>query len=332
MEENLIPNGKAGGDARAKKLTPEQRSEIARRAAAAKWGTPISRHEGILKVGGWQMPCWVLENEKRIISQRAFMEVVGMRYSSTMPFKERVAELLDYNNRRPASVVEILHAIDNPIKFLTAEQFTAFGYEGGLIVDFCNAVLLARRMGAITGAALMYAEAAERLISSVAKVGIDALIDEATGYQEVRDKEALLDKYLRHEFSAWAKRFPNEFYEQLFRLKGWEWKGMKINRPSCVGSYTNDLVYSRLEVGLLKELQVRNPWLVEKGKRDGYHHTLLTEDFGVPRLAQHLHTLITIMKGFGDKKWERFIEFVDRTLPRKGDSVQMLMEFSDLTD
>jgi hypothetical protein len=30
--------GKKGGKARAEKLTPEQRSEIARKAAAARWG------------------------------------------------------------------------------------------------------------------------------------------------------------------------------------------------------------------------------------------------------------------------------------------------------
>ncbi len=32
--------GKRGGTARAKKLTPEQRSEIARKGAASRWRTP----------------------------------------------------------------------------------------------------------------------------------------------------------------------------------------------------------------------------------------------------------------------------------------------------
>jgi len=82
-----------------------------------------------------------------------------------------------------------------------------------------------------------YRNAAERsrvFLNIFAKIGIIALIDEATGYQEVRDKNALqeiLDKYLRKEYAAWAKRFPDEFYIEMFRLKGWKWKGMK--KPAC---------------------------------------------------------------------------------------------------
>lgn len=46
--------------------------------------------------------------------------------------------------------------------------------------------------------------------------------------------------------TEWAKRFPDEFYKQICRLKGWQWRGMKVNRPSVVAQYTTDLVYERL--------------------------------------------------------------------------------------
>ena len=68
----------------------------------------------------------------------------------------------------------------------------------------------------------------EILAPALARVGIIALIDEATGYQEIRDRQALqqiLDKYLLKEYAAWAKRFPDEFYKQIFKLRGWEWRG-----------------------------------------------------------------------------------------------------------
>jgi len=84
----------------------------------------------------------------------------------------------------------------------------------------------------------LIAERAEILLRGLAHVGIIALIDEATGYQTIRDREALqaiLDAYLRKELAAWAKRFPDEFYEQMFRLRGWRWKGMKVNRPPGSG-------------------------------------------------------------------------------------------------
>lgn len=333
MSEENSPKGRAGGEERARKLSPERRREIARKAGAARWKIPCASHDGKLNLGGWKnIPCWVLDDERRIISQRSFMEVIGMGSGTKTPIGERVSQILDPRNLRSDSATALVKEVDHPIKFLTTESLTSYGYDGEIIVNFCNAVLYARRVGNLTGATLDYADQAERLLVAVAKTGIAALIDEATGYQEIRDRralEVLLDKYLLHEFSAWAKRFPDEFYQEIFRLKGWEWMGMKVNRPSCVGRYTNDLVYKRLEVGILNELRLRNPWIPEQKRRAGYHHCLLTENLGVPALAQHLHTVITIMRGFGPGKWDRFLEFLDQTLPRKGDSVQMLLEIGE---
>lgn len=106
------------------------------------------------------------------------------------------------------------------------------------------------------------AKIANILVRGFATVGITALVDEASGYQQIRDRyalQALLDKYLLQEFAAWAKRFPDDFYKEIFRLRKWQWKGMKINRPSVVGRYTNDIVYERLAPGILDELRERNP-------------------------------------------------------------------------
>jgi len=84
------------------------------------------------------------------------------------------------------------------------------------------------------------------MIRALAHVGIIALVDEATGYQEVRNKEALqalLDAFLQKEFAAWAKRFPDEFYKEIFRLRSCEWNRLSVRRPMWVGKLTNDVVY-----------------------------------------------------------------------------------------
>jgi len=321
-------NQSKGGEARRDKLSPEVRSDIARKAAAARWNLPTATHGGELNIAGWAMSCYNLADGRRLISQRGFMDIIDMR--GRKDIGQRIAGMLEDSALKNARINKLVLDTQNPVKFMTPNSIMAFGYEDRLIIDFCRALLDQRRLKVLPAYALQYADAAEKFISALAGVGIAALIDAATGFEKIRDKkalEALLDRYLRHEFSAWAKRFPDEFYEQIFRLKGWSWKGMKVNRPSCVGSYTNDLVYSRLEIGILEELQVRNPWLPEKKSREGYHHTLLTEDFGVPALAQLLHTEITIMRGFGPGKWTNFKEFLDLTLPKKDKSVQLLMGF-----
>jgi hypothetical protein len=151
----------------------------------------------------------------------------------------------------------------------------------------------------------------------LAIVGITALVDEATGYQEVRDRralEAILDKFLRKELAAWAKRFPDEFYQQIFRLKKWEWKGMSVNRPGVVGKYTNDLVYERIAPGILDELKRLNP-KDERGRRKSAHHQWLTEDIGHPALAQHVYALIGFMRV--SEEWDVFYRMVQRAFPKK---------------
>jgi hypothetical protein len=159
----------------------------------------------------------------------------------------------------------------------------------------------------------------------LATVGIIALIDEATGYQQVRDRLALqkiLDAYLLKELAAWAKRFPDEFYIELFRLRNWQFKGMIIKRPGYVGRLTNDLVYERLAPGILKELQARNP-VTETGHRRHRHHQWLTHDIGHPALSQHLYATVALMKA--SKDWHSFMMLIDRALPKKSGQIPLLL-------
>ncbi len=324
-----------GGKARAEKLSPEKRKEIASAAAAVRWKTPVASHSGSLKIGPWaNIQCFNVEIDgeaKRMISQASFMDIVGV-VGSGRAGANRIGMLLDNPLMPPKKTSGIIKAIQNPVKLITDNRLMIYAYDSILVVEYCKAMMEARRNSALPDWAVGYAEACERVVISLAGVAIAALIDEATGFQLVRERNALaalLDRYLRNEFSAWAKRFPDDFYQELFRLRGWEWKGMKVNRPQCVGNDTKDLVYSRLEVGILKELEIKNPWIPEKNRRVGYHHSLLTDDFGVPALAQHLHTIITIMRGFRDGQWSRFKEFLDVTMPKKGDSVQFLLDLDD---
>lgn len=222
---------------------------------------------------------------------------------------------------------DIKLVLDEPLKFLTKTGLTSFGYTGEAVVDYCRAILKARQSGYFDGPSFSaYATQAEMLVSSVAKVGIVALIDEATGHQDNRQRDDLqkhLERYLKKEFAAWAKRFPDEFYQEMFRLRGWKWQGMKINRPQCVGTYTNDIIYSRLTPGLLKELQELNP-ANEEGLRHHRHHQHLTFDIGHPHLQQHLYAVLGFMRACNS--WGPFIGMLDRSFPRIGDTYALALD------
>ena len=165
-------------------------------------------------------------------------------------------------------------------------------------------------------------DACDMLSRGLQRLGIIGLVDEATGFQASRDREALqemLDRFLRHELAAWAKRFPDEFYEHIFRLRGWKWHGRSKNPPQVVAAYTQDIVYARLAPQILDELEKRNP--IEGGRRKGAHHQLLTEDVGHPALAQHLHAVVTLMRV--SKTWTQFKLMLDIAHPKRGDTLQL---------
>jgi hypothetical protein len=205
-----------------------------------------------------------------------------------------------------------------------------------LFVDICNAYVSAQKDGLFTdnkGRVIpkwtrqyYTADKLLRLMSAFAKIGIIGLIDEITGYQEVRDKaalQALLDKFLLPDYAKWAKRFPDEFYILMFKLKGWQWKGMKVNRPSIVGKYTNDLVYERLAPGILEELRQRNP-PDEHGRRKAKHQQWLTEDIGHPALQRHLTMLIGFERA--SSNWGMFYRMVQRALPKMKEQMPLPFE------
>ncbi len=245
------------------------------------------------------------------------MVAIGMAAHSRIPLAERVSQVLDPRNTRSDSAVALIYALEHPIRFYTKENVDAFGFDGEIIIDFCRAVLYARRVGHLAGAALDYADQAERLLVSIGKTGIAGLIDEATGYQEVRAKDALakiLEQYVAKELQLWTKTFPEEFYKEIFRLRKWDWFNPKrFTRPSVFGHWTNDFVYDRLAPGVREELCARNPKL-ETGRRKDKHHQWLTGDIGHPQLRAHLDGVIRILRG--SRSWGEFRNFLDRFYPK----------------
>jgi hypothetical protein len=140
-----------------------------------------------------------------------------------------------------------------------------------------------------------------------------------TGAEETRQRDALqkiLDKYLRKEYAAWARCFPMEFYEELFRLKGWVLDKKTMKMPGVVGRYTNDLIYDRLAPGILEELQKKNPVIPELGRRRTKHHQWLTEEIGHPSLDKHFNGVMALMRA--NTNWDNFKRGVERAYPRIG--------------
>jgi hypothetical protein len=330
------PRGRAkGGIARAEALTKEERQAIARKAAEARWGSGVPRatHSGAIDIGNLQIPVFVLEDGTRVVTQRGMQTTIGMSTGGSTTGAHRLAQFVEKIELKSTSSNDLSARLRSPILFMPVHGGRpAYGYEATTLIDFCEFLLSARDSGGILTPKQTetYAAAADIIIRAFAKVGIIAVIDEATGYQEIRPKDALqayLEQIIRKELAAWAKKFPDEFYENIYKLKGWPWPGMKKNRYSIVAHYTRDLVYERLAPGLLKELEAKSP-KNDKGQRKNKLHQWLTEDIGDPMLAQHLYSILMFQRlalssGYG---WHRFVKMVDQVLPKKGSNLLLPFE------
>jgi len=323
MEEKSIQS--MGGEARARSLSDEKRKEIAQLAAAKRWNIPKATHEGTLRIGNIKIPCAVTENGTRLLSQAGFLRAIGRSRSPKAGTGATVAEVptfLAASNLKPYIDNELLEST-KPVRFVSVGSRIAYGYEAELLPAVCEVYLKARDARDLRASQNRIALRCDLLVRGLAHVGIVALVDEATGYEKVKYKEALqkiLDRFINKEFLKWTKRFPDEFYTEMFRLKGWNFPKISTNRPQVVGHYTNDVVYDRLAPGVLSELRRVDP-PDEKGNRPQKFHQWLTPDWGNPILRDHLVGVISLMKAADS--WGQFKRLLGKAYPKKGDTIEL---------
>lgn len=334
-ESQQEPTGRArGGHARASKLTPEERSEIARQGGKARHAlipddAPILQvthgsADHPLRIGDIEIPCYVLENETRVLSQRGLVGGLGMKYGTRAGGADRLTSFLKGRGISPHISNELLALIESPIKFRHAGGGNlAFGYPATVIADICDAILAARKAGDLQKQQEHLADRAEILVRGFARVGIIALVDEATGYQRDRAKDALakiLEAFIAKELMPYVPTFPDDFYKEMFRLRGLDFPGT-VKRPQYFGMLTNDIVYKRLAPGVLIELKRVK---LEAGRSRDKLFQRLTSNIGYPKLREHLGSVVTAMKL--STTWQDFISKIDRLHPRYGETISLPFE------
>lgn len=332
-KKDIIEPINAAFDEVVEAVAPKSKRRKATDAVAPEVSGPSNEatHRGTLRIGTVTIPCAVLRDGTRVLSENGIATALGGRSGAAKRLKTAAAEagahipvFLAAKSLSPYVTKELASGPLKPIPYISGDA-EVIGYQAEALPEICNIWLQARQDGVLNEQQSDRAQAAEIVMRGLANLGVIALIDEATGYQDTRDRDALqaiLDKYLQKEFAAWAKRFPDAFYREIFRLRGWSWNAMSVARPGVVGRYTNDIVYERLAPGILEELQRLNP-TQDEGGRARKHHQFLTDDIGHPALAQHLHAVIGLMRASAN--WEQFRSLLDRAFPKKGAQLELLL-------
>lgn len=321
--------GKAiGGKARAASLTAQERRSIAKAAAEKRWSTPALRvthgdEDHPLRLGGLEIPCYVLEDETRVLSQRGMISSLGMGSGD-----DRLVTFASGKGVSPFISNELAMTIRNPIRFKQPRGGKpAYGYPATILADICEAVLAARKAGALMHQQTHIAEQCEVLVRGFARVGIIALVDEATGFQKDRARDALskiLEAFVAKELQPWVKTFPGEFYEQMFRLRGLPYPNQSVRRPQYFGHLTNDVIYRRLAPKVWEEIKSQNEKDKADGKPSGHLHRRLTPDIGHPKLRDLLTSVTTVMKL--SEKWDDFKVKLEKVHPPFNDTLPLPLE------
>lgn len=314
-----------GGIARASNMTPEDRADAARKAAAARWERPAPKKaisgsvDRPLMIGDVAIECYVLEDGTRVITQGGMNTAIGRsaRSKSSPTDDLSLPPILRSQVLRPFITDQLLEDAQ-PIPFDLPTSMgvntRANGYRAEVLPQLCEAWLSARAEGALAKSQEPTARAAEIIVRGLARVGIIALVDEATGYQDVRARDALakiLEAYVASELQPWVKTFDVDFYKEMFRLRDLPFDPTSVARPGYFGHLTNDVVYKRVAPGVFDEIKAQRA--KDDKKRKGKFHQQLTQEVGHPKLREHIASVTTVMKLSED--WSDFKVKLDRVHP-----------------
>lgn len=235
-----------GGRARAKSLSAAERSAIAKAGASARWGLTVTHKGNFLDAFGIDVDCYVLNDPAKtaVISQRGMAEILLNKAPSGSALP-RFANGITVSKALGAGILE---KIANPMIFkgdhagATAKfQGQVNGYEVGLLIDICQALIIAHSRGELTPEYRYekIVDQARIILGASAKAGIQGLVYALAGYD--RTKEEVIEAYkvyVREEAREYEKEFSPELYEQWYRLYGltkpergrpWEFKYLTID-------------------------------------------------------------------------------------------------------
>lgn len=323
---NRVNSGKAS----AQSMTAEERKARAQKGVQRRKelaSLPKATHRGELVIGDVSISCAVLEDGRRIISEHGINNTLGSSGGKTIRLRDNQDS--EYGPLPLFIASKALHSfIGNvftiedltPIKYLDNNKEIT-GYSASILPKVCDVWLKARDGKTLQPSQFGKAVKADILMRGLAHVGIQALVDEATGYERDREKNALakiLEAFVAKELQPWLKTFPDEYYRQIFRLYNLSYPPERKHfRPGFIGTLTNEVVYERLAPELLPELKKEASKLEKKARL----HQFLSSDVGHPKLREHLASLITLLKLSNSP--EEFKQKVDLIHPRFGNTYEM---------
>ncbi|AIG65094.1 hypothetical protein WS105_0154 [Weissella ceti] len=265
-------------------------------------------HTGYIEIGDIELYSLVTKSGKRLISASDVFKAVGKSRRGDVRV-EGYPAFIGARNIVPY-IDDELRTKMIPVAYKAKNGRIAEAYDATIIPGVADLYIEAKNRGALTKPQEQVYERALIIVRALAKLGITALIDEATGFQNDRESQALqtlLQGYISDDLMKWQARFPKEYYEQIYRLYGIsdQFDPANVKRPQWIGEFTNKYVYGVFPEVVMEEIKKKNP-TKESARgvmyRGHKHFQHLTEKVGLPQLDTHLSQLIIVMRMSADKE------------------------------
>lgn len=244
---------------------------------------PEAKWWGTLVIGDVELPVYVLDDGRRVVSRTGAVTVLigpqgGGKFESYLATRGLQPYL-------PAD----LRARMIEFRMPNVVNKNVFGISAEIFLDICNAYVVARDAGKLTAFQEQAAMRAGMFLAACAKVGLIALIDEATGYQYERAETALqfkLKLYLQEEMRKWERTFPDELWVEFQRLT--RWPRPLHERPKYWGKLVIELIYEYLDPDVADWLRMHAP----RPQHGQNYHQWLSDQYGLKMLIQHIWMVI----------------------------------------
>lgn len=287
-------------------------------------------HEGEITLGETVIPCYVLEDGTRVLSGRGLQEALKMvdtEEESKPTSGARLNRYLEQKSLEPFIYKGKESGHYEPIVCYQGEK-KINGFEATVLADICDAFLEARKHIKLSSRQKIIADQCEILIRGFARVGIIALIDEATGYQYDRERfelQKILNAYISDEILKWQLTFTDDFYKQVYRLWHLPFIPKYIkNKPSFIGKLTTKYIYEGLPKGIISKIK-ENTGKTEKGNWKYKWHQSLTPEIGREHLKKQIIEVTTLMEVSQSR--EQFNSLFQQKYNKK--PIQLELEFNE---
>lgn len=251
--------------------------------------SPYAQWPGTIDLGGDNIDCYVLDTGERVLALRSAIRAISGADSGNLGNYIGVAALKPFIN---SDLV-----LGELVEFsIPGTQFKGNGLSTGNFEKILRAYVRALYEKAeLTDRQREIAVKCAVISAGLIRLGLDALVDEATGYQYERAEDALqvkLRAFIAEELRAWEKTFPDELWQEFGRLTNWS--GPLHSRPRWWGKLVIELIYDTLDPDVATYLKENKP---EKGV---HWHRQLTENLGVRTLVSRCWEIIGVAKTCSD--------------------------------